>query len=102
MLSLINYHTITVELIAKQMRASFIKPEKMLHLLKDSGVHLPFREGVQMKGAAERHNSYYYIRQHFGIEKLSEDKKHILMCMSLVPPNGIEVTLLGQMLKLDN
>lgn len=101
-LRLIDYHTITIELIAKQMRASFIKPEKMLQLLKDSGVHLPFQECVQMKGAAEKHNSYYYIQHLFELERLSEDKKHIIMCMSLVPPNGIEVTLLGQILKLDN
>ena len=101
-LHLISYHTITVELIAKQMRASFIKPEKMLQLLKDSGIHLPLQEGVQMKGTAEKYSSYYHIRQLFRLERLSEDKQHILMYMSLVPPNGIEATLLGQILKLDN
>lgn len=101
-LRLIDYHTITIELIAKQMRASFIKPDKMLQMLKASGVNLPVKEGVQMKGAAEKHNSYYYIQHLFELERLSEDKQHILMCMSLVPPNGIEVTLLGQILKLDN
>ena len=38
-LELVNCHTITVELIAKQMRASFVKPEKMLALLKESGTN---------------------------------------------------------------
>lgn len=84
------------------MKASFIKPDKMLQLLRDSGVNLPVQEGVQVKGVAEKHNPYYYIQHLFDFERLSEDKKHILMCMSVVPPNGIETTLLGQILKLDN
>ncbi len=101
-LRVIDCHTITVELLAKQMKASFMKPDKMLQLMKDSGVNLPVKESVKVKGTAEKHNSYYYIRHLFELETLSEDKKHILMCMSIVPPNGIEVTLLGQILKLDN
>ena len=102
MLRLIDFHTITVELLAKQMKASFIKPDKMLQLLKDSGVKLLVKEGVDVKGTTEKHNSYYYIRQLFKIERLPDEKRYILMCMALVPLKGIAVTLLGQILKLDN
>ena len=38
-LKLVDYHTITVELIAKQMRASFVKPAKMLSLLQETGTN---------------------------------------------------------------
>ncbi len=101
-LRLVNFHTITVELIAKQMKASFMTPDRMLKLLKNTGMNLPLKESVQMKGSAEKHNSYYYIRQLFECEGLSDEKKRILMCMSLVPPSGVEVTLLGKILELDS
>ena len=101
-LRLVNFHTMTVELIARQMKASFIKPGKMLQMLNDTGLNLPLKETIHMRGVTEKHNSYYYIRQLFAFENLSDDKKHILMCMSLIPPNGIDVTLLGQLLNLES
>ena len=99
-LRLVSFHTITVELAAKQMKASFMTPDRMLRLLKNTGMNLPLKESVQMKGSAEKHNAYYYIRHLFEFESLSDEKKSILMCMSLVPPGGIDVTLLWRILEL--
>lgn len=47
-------HTITVELIAKQMRSSFVKPAKMLELLKGTGTNTGLKEKVNREGAGQK------------------------------------------------
>lgn len=51
---LVDCHTITVELIAKQMRSSFVKPAKMLELLKGTGTNTGLKEKVNREGAGQK------------------------------------------------
>lgn len=101
-LRLVNCHTITVELIAKQMRASFVKPGKMLELLKGGGTNTNLKERVKREGSAVQHTSFDYIRELFQLSGLSDAEKHILCCMCMVPYTGIEVSLFGEFCGLEN
>lgn len=101
-LELVDYHTMTVELIAKQMKASFLKPEKMLDRLKTTGVNTHLKEKVKKSGDTDKLTSFDFIRQLFKFSDLSEEETHLLEVMSLVPVSGIEIHLLQDILDLDS
>ena len=101
-LRLVDCHTITVELIAKQMRSSFVKPAKMLELLKGTGTNTGLKEKVQREGAAQKLTSFDYIRELFHLSGLDEAERHILCCMCMLPHSGIEVSLFGKILELED
>lgn len=101
-LRLVDCHTITVELIAKQMRSSFVKPAKMLELLRGTGTNTGLREKVQREGSAGKRAAFDYIRELFHLSGLSEEERHILCCMCMLPYSGIEVSLFGEFLELED
>jgi tetratricopeptide (TPR) repeat protein len=102
MLRLVGCHTITVELIAKQMKASFLKPEKMLERLRSTGTNTHLKEKVKREGSTEKLTGFDYIRQLFSLSGLTEEEKHLLEVMSFMPVSGIEVSLLGEILDLED
>lgn len=101
-LQLVNCHTITVELIAKQMKASFLKAEKMLSLLKEGGVNTNLKEKVKREGSNGSHTAFDFIRELFHLSDLSEEEQYVMQCMCMVPFTGIEVPLFGDFLELED
>ena len=101
-LKTVAYHTITVELIAKQMRASFIKPGQMLERLQTIGVNTGYREKVKREGESVRRSAFDYIKTLFSLSNLDYKEKHLLACMCLVPVSGIKVFALGEILHLED
>ena len=101
-LKLVGCHTITVELIAKQMKASFLKPAKMLELLKSTGTNTKLKEKIKREGSHVSLTSFDYIRQLFQLSGLKEEEKHLLCCMCMIPYFGIEVPFLGEILKMED
>ena len=101
-LKLIQYHTITVELIARQMKASFFKPAQMLERLRNTGLNLQLKEKVRLEGSNEKLSAFDYIRGLFRLSGLSETERHLLCCMSMVPFSGIDIHLLGEILDIDS
>ncbi len=101
-LRLVNCHTITVELIAKQMKASFLKPEKMLERLRSTGVNTRLKEKVKREGTAEKQTGFDFIRKLFSLSGLNEDERHLLEVLCLVPGSGISVPQLGEILDMDD
>lgn len=101
-LRLVDCHTITVELIAKQMRSSFVKPAKMLELLKGTGTNTGLKEKVAREGSAQKLAAFDYIRELFHLSGLDESERHILCCMCMLPYSGIEVSLFGEILELED
>ncbi|MBQ8663507.1 MAG: toll/interleukin-1 receptor domain-containing protein [Eubacterium sp.] len=98
-LELVNCHTITVELIAKQMRASFVKPEKMLALLKESGTNTQLKESLDRK---VKLTSFDYIKQLFKLSSLNEEEQQVLCYMCLLPYTGMDVSLFGEIAELES
>lgn len=101
-LTLIDRHTITVELIAKQMRASFIKPARMLEMLKQTGVNIRLKEKIRREGESEKHSAFDYVRGVFSLSNLSKEECSFLRSMCMVPLTGIQVQDLGTILGLED
>lgn len=81
------YHTYMIELIAKQMQASFLSAREMYELLeKDSIQNMP-QETVE--GGFERKCAFEHICHLFNTSRLNEEKKQILRCMSLMGISGV-------------
>lgn len=81
-------HTLAIELIAKQMKASNIKPQKMLEKLTVGGLNCSGKERVVHGGAAKT-NTYGHIRHLFDVSGLSDNQIYILANLSLIPISGI-------------
>lgn len=101
-LRLVGCHTITVELIAKQMKASRRRPPEMLELLQRTGTNTSLREKVQRDGAQERLPSFDYIRRMFRLSGLSAAEQHVLGCMTMLPYTGMDIALFARYCKLES
>ncbi len=101
-LELVNYHTITVELIAKQMRASFLKPRQMLERIEGSGLNTHLKEKISGGSGSERKSAFDMISSLFSTADLSEEEKYILRCMCYVPTGGIDISLFSDILQLED
>ena len=101
-LRLVDYHTITVELIAKQMKASFLSPKNMLKRLQETGTNTHLKEKIHREGSTEKLGAFDYIRGLFQFSGLGEAERHLLACMSFVPAGGIRVPVLGELLGLED
>lgn len=100
MIRLVGGHTITVELIAKQMEASFLTPGEMLELLQKGGTNSGAEEDVELNGREK--SAFDFIKDLFSLSGLSEEEQYILKCMCMVPVSGIHIRRLKQYLELKN
>lgn len=91
-LKLVNCHTITVELIAKQMKASHRKPAQMLQMLQNTGINTKLKEKIRHSGTDQALSAFDYIRQMFQLSGLNEAEKQILRCMCMIPHTGIDIS----------
>lgn len=97
---LVNCHTITIELIAKQMEASCLSPDEMLELLQKGGMGSGMEEDVERDGKEK--TAFDFIKDLFHLSTLSEEEQYLLKCMCLVPVSGVHVRKLKQYLELKN
>ena len=88
-------HTMTVELLAKQMVAGRIKPEKMLAKLKDGGISESGKEKVRTSKDDDLtpKSTFDHIQTLFDLSELNEDEKYVLANLSLIPHTGISAEL---------
>ena len=88
-------HTMTVELLAKQMMAGRVKPEKMLDKLKNGGVSDSGKEKVRTAkdGKLVIQSTSDHIQALFDLSELDEDEKYVLDNLALVPHTGIAANL---------
>ncbi len=99
-LRLVHCHTITVELIAKQMRASFMPPAKMLERLQIGGMNSGLRETVKRGGSGK--SAFDFIKDLFHLSSLTQEAQFVLQCMCLIPSSGIDVNLLGEYMEWES
>lgn len=99
-LELVDCHTITVELIGKQMRASMVPPAKMLDMLKKTGTNTSLKESITGK-STQKLTSFDYIKELFKISSLSEEEQQIMKYMCLVPYTGVDIYLFKEWANLD-
>jgi tetratricopeptide (TPR) repeat protein len=85
--SLVDYHTYAIELIAKQMDASFLSAQQMLETLKKGGLLHNVNETVS--GRSHYNTAFGHICSLFNIGNLSPVEQRLLSYLSLCGPLGI-------------
>lgn len=88
-------HTMTVELLAKQMMAGRVKPDKMLEKLKNGGISDSGREKVRTTkdGKLAMQSMYDHIQALFDLSELDENEKQVLAPLALIPHTGISTEI---------
>lgn len=100
---IIGGHTLTVELLAKQMMAGRIKPQEMLERIKEGGIGRSGREKIRRQRNISGEQSVYgHIRALFDLSKLVEEQKYILSSLALIPYCGISAEKFCKWCELDN
>ncbi len=90
-IDLVDGHTMTVELLAKQMKSGRVTPQKMFDVLSNGGLADSGKEKVEAgkDSVLSRQSAYDHIRALFDISDLDENAINILGNLSLIPHSGI-------------
>ncbi len=92
LLANIKYHTLTVELIAKHMKATGITPLELLECFKEKGV-FAIDSFVKPPSLGQYFSeAYEYICALFDMDSLCEGERNILTNLSLMPISGIPLS----------
>ena len=103
-IDLIAGHTMTVELLAKQMMAGRITPDKMLVKLQEGGLGGSRKELVRMgkDGIFAAQSAYAHIQTLFNLSEIKEYENYVLANLSLIPYTGISMELFYDLCELDD
>lgn len=96
-------HTMAVELIAKQMKASHTTPAVILQKLRSNGFRNSGQERViQAKdGMSAKTTMHAHIRRLFDASELRREQVYVLANLALIPSTGISEELFHDWCKLD-
>ncbi len=84
---LVENHTYMIELIAKQMDASFLSAEEMYSLIKKGKLQSDVKESVQ--GRKEQRTAFEHLSLLFNTSNLSDEEKTVMEILSLMGTKGI-------------
>ncbi|MBQ1399687.1 MAG: tetratricopeptide repeat protein [Lachnospiraceae bacterium] len=102
MIRFVGCHTITVELLARQMKASRRKAADMLALLKEGGINTHLKEKIRREGTAESVSAFDLIARLFTTAGLSPAQEQLLLYMTMVPYTGMDIELFYRICDLDS
>jgi len=97
----VSSHTITVEMIASQMKASRVKPDKMLKTLRSAGLQSGLKEGFRHGISDRKATAYDYIKALYNVSALTPGETEILRHLSILSQTGMETELFAELLNLD-
>lgn len=100
LLQLIEYHTYTIELIAKQMSASFLTAQDMLDMLQKG--QLPDSVSETVSGRSHQRTAFGHICALFNTGSLTDDEKKLLMYLSLMGTKGVPAPRFREWAELQN
>lgn len=98
--ALVDYHTYAIELIAKQMDASFLTAAEMLESLKRGGMMGSISETVS--GRDEYNTAFGHICSLFNTGNLNAEERRILSCLSLCGTAGVLGSRFREWAQLDS
>lgn len=98
-IELVNGHTFTIELIAKQTYAGFSSPTEKLNALISNGIQESGSEIVEADKdlAVSQGQVIDHICMLFDIAALDDAKRHVLNNISLVSPGGLDAKLFANL-----
>lgn len=96
----VQYHTLVVELIAKQANSCLKTPAQMFGLLKEKGILGLNSESV--KWDYKKKSVADHVRGLFSMFSMSEKQKELLYIMAFMPVSGIDEKIFFEFFKLEN
>ncbi len=97
---LVENHTYMIELIAKQMEASFFSAKEMYELISQGKLQTDVHESVQ--GRRAQKTAFEHLSSLFNISNLSNEEQRILTILSLIGVKGIPVKYFKEWSKISN
>lgn len=85
--ALVENHTYMVELIAKQMEASFLSAKEMYELIVKGNLQTGVTETVQ--GRSQQKTAFGHLSSLFSVSGLNEEEKYVLEVLSLMGVKGV-------------
>ncbi|MBQ7646935.1 MAG: TIR domain-containing protein [Clostridia bacterium] len=99
---ILQYHTLAIEICAKQMKTSRIDAGSMLDAMTRSGFYYDISERITDIGGKEGSEASVIIERLFDIAGLSESRCIILGNLSLMPKSGIFINIFKEICGLDS
>lgn len=103
-IDLVGRHTMTIELIAKQMMMSRIKPIDMLNKLSNFGFNNLAKEKIKHRKDYKLNSKSIseHIYALFSFSKISDVQKSILLNLTFIPHIGVNIEKFKEMSDLDS
>ncbi len=102
LIRMVDCHTITVELLARQMKASRRKAWEMLDLMKAGGVNTHLHEKIHRDGPGQDGSAFDFISRLFRTADLTPQQEQILLWMTMVPYTGMDIGLFHDICEMDS
>lgn len=96
----VNNHTYTIELLAKQMQASFLQPSEMLQILRDKRLSTDVPEVFSSRG--DQQNAFMHICTLFNVSGLTTEERKIMRYLSLTGIQGVPAIRFKEWAELSN
>ena len=96
--SLVNNHTLMVELIAKLPTRSGLNEYKIYEHLQDGLDISPMTVGIKKDGKCFENTVKDLVKKLFPISKFDDAEKDIIRLMALVSPNGIQLCAFNKLI----
>ena len=98
----IHSHTLAIELAARLLQRSFIKPSELLGKLKSGFGNPDTSDKIRFTkdGTAFSDTYHNHIRTLFALGNLCDEDKYVMRCLSFVPERGIDVRNFALMAQL--
>ena len=100
LLKKVEYHTYTIELLAKQMNASFLTGKELLEMYESGSMANTGME--QVEGRKRADSAFGHILSLFSMSKLTESDKQILRELSLMGIQGVPAQRFKEWAGLDS
>ncbi len=100
LIELVGRHTYTIELLAQHMENSGQTPKEMIEILKKEGIS-SLTEEVR-NADMQKNTAYENLLKMFKLFTLSEEEKNILLYLSFMPIDGINVRYFRDWVQLDS
>lgn len=89
-INMFEHHTMAIELVAKQAKASNLTPQKIFDIM-NNGDEYEFQETFRVMNYDQKQlNISSYMQKLFNIASLNKQEQYIMMCLSLLPLTGME------------
>ena len=98
----IHSHTLAIELAARLLQRSFIKPSELLEKLKSGFGNPDTADKIRFTkdGTAFSDTYHNHIRTLFALGNLCDEDKYVMRCLSFVPERGIDARNFALMAQL--